>query len=76
MSCSALQESQLGLTSVPRGVTARSRWVLEALREVGVWFARSRERHALAELDHRLLADIGVPPDAATREAAKPFWRR
>jgi uncharacterized protein YjiS (DUF1127 family) len=76
MSCSSLQGSQFGLTSVPRGATAHSRRVIDALREVGVWFARSRERHALAGLDHRLLADIGIPQEAAEREAAKPFWRR
>jgi len=76
MSCASLRKSQFGLTSVPRDATARSRWVRELLREIGVWFGRSRERHALAELDHRLLADIGRSPDAAAREAAKPFWQR
>jgi uncharacterized protein YjiS (DUF1127 family) len=36
----------------------------------------SRERHALAELDDHLLADIGVAPDAAACETAKHFWQR
>ncbi len=35
---------------------------------------RSRQHHALAELDDRLLNDIGVSRAAATREAAKSFW--
>lgn len=37
--------------------------------------ARARQRRALAELDARLLADIGLTPDDVRREAAKPFWR-
>ena len=47
---------------------------------IGVWIARSRQRHALHELagrsdrDH-LLDDIGVTPDAARRAAAKWFWQ-
>jgi uncharacterized protein YjiS (DUF1127 family) len=40
------------------------------------WVARSRERHALARLDARLLRDIGLNRAAAAKEAAKPFWRR
>jgi uncharacterized protein YjiS (DUF1127 family) len=39
------------------------------------WVVRSRQRRALAELDKRFLDDIGVSPDEARREAAKPFWR-
>jgi hypothetical protein len=41
-----------------------------------VWMTRVREWRALAELDARLLEDIGVAPEAAERECAKPFWRR
>lgn len=39
------------------------------------WYARHRQRIALAELDQRLLADIGVSHQDAARETAKPFWR-
>src|SRR5260221_1579791 len=39
------------------------------------WMARARERRALAELDVRLLDDIGVTREAAERENARPFWR-
>ena len=45
------------------------------LRTFGLWCARSRQRRALADLDDRLLKDIGVSRSAAAREAAKPFWR-
>jgi uncharacterized protein YjiS (DUF1127 family) len=38
------------------------------------WLWRSRERHALARLDNRLLADIGISKDEAMREAVKLFW--
>ncbi len=37
--------------------------------------ARRRQRQALADLDARLLADVGIDAAAARREAAKPFWR-
>lgn len=33
-----------------------------------------RERRALAELDGRLLADIGVSPAAAAEEAGRDFF--
>jgi uncharacterized protein YjiS (DUF1127 family) len=36
---------------------------------------RSRQRRALAELDERLLRDIGLTRDEAWRECANPFWR-
>jgi uncharacterized protein YjiS (DUF1127 family) len=42
---------------------------------VGAWFERSRQRRTLAELDDRLLDDIGVTRSEARREAAKPLWR-
>ncbi len=42
---------------------------------VGTWSERRRQRMALAELDDRLLSDIGVTRREAARESAKPFWR-
>jgi uncharacterized protein YjiS (DUF1127 family) len=36
---------------------------------------RSRQRRALAELDDRLLRDIGVTRTDAEEEANKPCWR-
>jgi uncharacterized protein YjiS (DUF1127 family) len=39
-----------------------------------VWSERRRQRRALAELDDRLLRDIGVTFEQARREAAKPLW--
>lgn len=43
--------------------------------EIRTWMARARQRHALGDLDARLLADIGVTWEAAQRECATPFWR-
>ncbi len=37
--------------------------------------ARTRQRRALAELDERLLRDIGRTKEEARREAAKSAWR-
>lgn len=39
------------------------------------WMQRRRQRLDLAALDDRLLRDIGVTPEQAGREIAKPFWR-
>ena len=37
--------------------------------------ARSRQRQDLAQLDDRLLKDIGKTRQEAIAEAAKPFWK-
>jgi uncharacterized protein YjiS (DUF1127 family) len=37
--------------------------------------SRARQRRALAELDDRLLRDIGITAYDAAHEAGKPFWR-
>jgi uncharacterized protein YjiS (DUF1127 family) len=37
--------------------------------------ARSQQRQALAQLDDRLLRDIGKTRQEAIAEAAKPFWK-
>lgn len=39
-----------------------------------LWSMRIRDREALADMDNRLLADIGVTSDEAAFESAKPFW--
>ncbi len=39
------------------------------------WQDRANQRHRLARLDDRELADIGVSYAAASVEADKPFWR-
>ena len=49
---------------------------LSHVRIIGVWIERSRQRHALACLDDRMLQDVGINRSDAAREAARPFWRK
>ena len=39
------------------------------------WQSRAEQRFALAQLDNRMLRDIGIDHTSAKSEAAKPFWR-
>ena len=39
------------------------------------WEERRQTRKALARLDTHLLRDIGLAPDEARTEAARPFWQ-
>ena len=59
--------------------TALYRIVVDQLFANGVilrtWSERRSQRRVLAELDERLLQDIGVTRSQARFEAAKPFWR-
>lgn len=43
---------------------------------IGRWYERHLQRSALAELDDRMLADIGKSSEEARIECAKPFWRK
>ena len=47
-------------------------WALATLRE---WSRRSSERHQLAQLDARMLADIGMTHADREMLVNKPFWR-
>lgn len=44
-------------------------------RAVAEAVARRRDRQLLSQLDQHLLRDIGLLPEDARTEAAKPFWR-
>jgi uncharacterized protein YjiS (DUF1127 family) len=48
-----------------------SRW----LSTIEIWLNRRQGRKDLSALDDRLLADVGISPEDALREAGKPFWR-
>ena len=60
-------------TSQSGRIGPASRWY----ETVGLWVDRRRQRKTLRELaglDDALLKDIGLCPEEAMREAAKPFW--
>ena len=38
------------------------------------WLELSRQRRALAQLDERLLQDIGINRTDAVHESQRPFW--
>lgn len=52
--------------------TRRSRSLLDLLF---LWSERARQRRLLADLDERLLKDIGLSRADASHETGKPFWR-
>ncbi|WP_119168628.1 DUF1127 domain-containing protein [Algihabitans albus] len=39
------------------------------------WQERAEQRYALAELDDRLLRDVGIDRIAARQESRKHFWQ-
>lgn len=39
------------------------------------WYDRHRQRRDLAEIDDRLLRDLGLTREDVRRECAKSFWR-
>lgn len=53
--------------------TARG-WIGYAVRMIALWADRANQRQDLAELDDRLLRDIGKSREEARCESSKPFW--
>jgi len=63
------------LRRAPGTATAWNRlWPGNMLARLRATLERQRARQALARMDDRLLADVGLTRDQALREAAKPFW--
>ena len=56
---------RLGLAAAP----------LKLLARVIKRHHRQRQRYTLAQLDDRMLRDMGISRSEAERESAKPFWR-
>ncbi len=71
-------DRRFGLRETVSPRTNTSRWarLLRSLTwTVRLWQDRSETRHALSELDGRLLNDIGKSRAEAQRESVKPFWK-
>ena len=65
-----------------RFADAPGQWRLEAgrfaagiLATTMVWLERGRSRRSLAQLDERMLKDLGLSRWDIQQEAEKPFWR-
>lgn len=48
----------------------------DLLRVLLVWQDRWRQRQMLAEMDGRMLRDLGLSDCDVQSETAKPFWQR
>lgn len=53
---------------------ALRRVVLQIINTLHVWQERARQRRELAQLDDRMLRDIGLTRSDVYRETSKPFW--
>ncbi|NVJ90094.1 MAG: DUF1127 domain-containing protein [Methylocystaceae bacterium] len=49
--------------------------LISLLNIVHVWTERHRSRRALAQLDDRMLSDIGLSRSTIEEEIEKPFWQ-
>lgn len=60
-----------------RGAPALPRWLSPARLAdlLQLWQERARQRRQLAQLDDRMLRDIGVGHADAYRESQKWFWQ-
>ena len=75
------QRGSFGTYAGPRRPTAASfgEFLLEAaaraLRTLLTWQERDRQRRALAQLDARMLRDVGLSRADVAMELHKPFWQ-
>ena len=64
--------------AVPR-TARRAGAALAMLHRFARWCLRCQQRAAqrahLAELDEHMLDDVGITPEQAAEESAKPWWR-
>ncbi|GGH56167.1 DUF1127 domain-containing protein [Frigidibacter albus] len=62
--------------SASNGVTLprRAGILRQATRAISTYTTRRATRRALARLDSHLLRDVGLEPQHARQEVAKPFW--
>jgi uncharacterized protein YjiS (DUF1127 family) len=51
------------------------KWLKQGMLRLQAWAERARQRRQLAELDERLLQDVGISRAQAMAEAGKAFWQ-
>ncbi len=51
------------------------RAIARAFETLLIWQERASQRHALAQLDARMLKDVGLNRVDVELETSKPFWR-
>ena len=68
----ALRSPHVGHDSLTTLVAHRLHQALDVVAE---WHQRVVSRRELAQLDDRMLQDIGVNNVDVEREVSKPFWR-
>ncbi len=74
------QRGPFGAYAGPRRPTAASfgknlrEAAVRAVRALLTWQERDQQRHALAQLDARMLKDVGLTPAEVELEVRKPFW--
>ncbi|MBP3933313.1 MAG: DUF1127 domain-containing protein [Pseudomonas sp.] len=56
-------------------VNSQASMPLRVLANLMLWQRRISNRHQLARLDSRLLADAGISEAQRYEELSKPFWR-
>ncbi len=59
----------------PAGRKVETGLVARAVDLLLIWSDRMRQRRHLAELDDRLLQDIGISRADVESEISRPFWR-
>ncbi len=75
-----LQRRPFGAYAGPRRPTAASfgkilrEAAVRAVRTLLTWQERDQQRHALAQLDARMLKDVGLSRAEVELELRKPFW--
>lgn len=58
------------------GPAHHDHWLARGWAMLHCWLARSRSRELLAQMDDRMLKDIGISRADAVIEGRKHFWQR
>ena len=65
---------ETAITAVRAASRETKRFCMLTIGWIAAWNALLHKRRALADLDDRMLRDIGLTPPAFFRECAKPSW--